>query len=108
MAYQCKRTEDVGVVDFLPFIHGRLRDPLHGGENGMVNDQAVQSAEGLDGEVRDFGGNLWDISISLSLCSRYRAAARRDLVVPGPGREYVPRDQSGRQQDRPLERGLLP
>jgi hypothetical protein len=64
MTYQCKCTEKVGIVDLLPLFHRRFYDPLDGGENAVVDDQAVQSTEGLDCKIYYFGSDLWDISIS--------------------------------------------
>lgn len=56
--YECKCAEEVGVVDLLPLLDGRVLDALYGSEDSVVDDQTVQSAEGPDREVRDFGSNL--------------------------------------------------
>lgn len=57
-AYECDGAEEVGVEDGPPFLWGDVGYSLHGREDPVIDDQAVDLGEGLQGKLDDLGADL--------------------------------------------------
>lgn len=63
VAYQAEAAEDVYVIVLLPVLDGGVCEALDGLEDAVVDDHAVELAEGLDGECRHLAGCLRSLAL---------------------------------------------